>query len=253
MLKILLVGARGAMGRTLEEVVRENQNYKVIAGIDKASDGSFEFPIYDNFSKVVEKADVIIDFSNRALLDDIISYASSREIPVIFATTGYTDDDLAKINKIADKIAFMQEGNYSLGINIMLEAARLLAKGLSEFDIEIVESHHNKKKDNPSGTANMIFDAVNSARDNKLNKVMREISHDDERKPTDVGISSIRAGSIVGEHRLIFAGVDEVLEVKHQAGSKKIFAIGALKAASFIVGKKPGRYNFKDVIRGMDD
>lgn len=253
MLNILLVGAKGAMGRTLAEVVRENDNYKIIAGIDKDCDGGSDFPIYDDFSKVEAKADVIIDFSNRALLDDIISYASSREIPVIFATTGYTDEDLAKINKLSDKIAFMQEGNYSLGINIMLEAARLLAKGLSDFDIEIVESHHNKKKDNPSGTANMIFDAVNSAKDNKLNKVMREITHDDERKPTDVGISSVRAGTIVGEHRLIFAGVDEVLEVKHQAGSKKIFALGALKAASFIVDKKPGRYDFKDVIRGIDD
>lgn len=253
MLNILLVGAKGAMGRTLTEVVRENDNYKIIAGIDKDCDGGSDFPIYDDFSKVEAKADVIIDFSNRALLDDIISYASSREIPVIFATTGYTDEDLAKINKLSDKIAFMQEGNYSLGINIMLEAARLLAKGLSDFDIEIVESHHNKKKDNPSGTANMIFDAVNSARDNKLNKVMRAMTHDYERKATDVGISSVRAGSIVGEHRLIFAGVDEVLEVKHQAGSKKIFAIGALKAASFISGKKPGRYDFKDVIRGIDD
>lgn len=253
MLKVLLVGAKGAMGRTLAEVVRENENYKIIAGIDKASDKDGEFPIYDNFSKVEDKADVIIDFSNRALLDYIISYASTREIPVIFATTGYMDDDLTKINGLAGKLAFMQEGNYSLGINIMLEAARLLAKGLSDFDIEIVESHHNKKKDNPSGTANMIYDAVNSARDNKLNKVMRAMTHDDERKATDVGISSVRAGSIVGEHRLIFAGVDEVLEVKHQAGSKKIFAIGALKAASFIVGKKPGRYDFKDVIRGMDD
>lgn len=253
MLKILLVGARGAMGETLAEVVRENENYKIIAGIDKASGKDGEFPIYDNFSKVEEKADVIIDFSNRAILDDIISYASSSKTPIIFATTGYTDEDLDKINGLSDKIAFMQEGNYSLGINIMLEAARLLAKGLSDFDIEIVESHHNKKKDNPSGTANMIFDAVNSARDNKLNKVMRTMTHDDERKATDVGISSVRAGSIVGEHRLIFAGVDEVLEVKHQAGSKKIFAIGAIKAASFIVDKKPGRYDFKDVIRGMDD
>ena len=135
----------------------------------------------------------------------------------------------------------------------MTDIGERLARALKDFDIEIVESHHNKKKDNPSGTANMIYDAVNSARDNKLNKVMRAMTHDDERKATDVGISSVRAGSIVGEHRLIFAGVDEVLEVKHQAGSKKIFAIGALKAASFIVGKKPGRYDFKDVIRGMDD
>ena len=135
----------------------------------------------------------------------------------------------------------------------MTDIAERLARALKDFDIEIVESHHNKKKDNPSGTANMIFDSVNRGRDGKLFKKMRGFSHDDRRDPNEVGISSVRAGTIVGEHRLILAGLDETIEIKHQAASKKIFANGALKAASFIVDKKPGRYDFKDVIRGDND
>lgn len=135
----------------------------------------------------------------------------------------------------------------------MTDIAERLARALKDFDIEIVESHHNKKKDNPSGTANMIFDSVNRGRDGKLFKKMRDFSHDDRRDPNEVGISSVRAGTIVGEQRLILAGLDETIEIKHQAASKKIFANGALKAASFFLGKKPGRYDFKDVIRGDND
>lgn len=187
------------------------------------------------------------------LLDQIIEFAKEKSYPVVFATTGYTDEDLGKINKLGESVAFIQEGNYSLGINVMTDIAERLARALKDFDIEIVESHHNKKKGNPSGTANMIFDSVNRGRDGKLFKKMRDFSHDERRDSNEVGISSVRAGTIVGEHRLILAGLDETIEIKHQAASKKIFANGALKAASFFLGKKPGRYDFKDVIRGDND
>lgn len=195
----------------------------------------------------------IIGHLIRFLLDQIIEFAKEKSYPVVFATTGYTDEDLGKINKLGESVAFIQEGNYSLGINVMTDIAERLARALKDFDIEIVESHHNKKKDNPSGTANMIFDSVNRARDCKLFKKMRDFSHDNRRDSNEVGISSVRAGTIVGEHRLILAGLDETIEIKHQAASKKIFANGALKAASFLLGKKPGRYDFKDVIRGDND
>lgn len=195
----------------------------------------------------------IIGHLIRFLLDQIIEFAKEKSYPVVFATTGYTDEDLSKIKKLGESVVFIQEGNYSLGINVMTDIAERLARSLKDFDIEIVESHHNKKKDNPSGTANMIFDSVNRGRDGKLFKKMRDFSHDDRRNPNEVGISSVRAGTIVGEHRLILAGLDETIEIKHQAASKKIFANGALKAASFLVGKKPGRYYFKDVIRGDND
>lgn len=195
----------------------------------------------------------IIGHLIRFLLDQIIEFAKEKSYPVVFATTGYTDEDLGKINKLGESVAFIQEGNYSLGINVMTDIAERLARALKDFDIEIVESHHNKKKDNPSGTANMIFDSVNRGRDGKLFKKMRDFSHDDRRDPNEVGISSVRAGTIVGEHRLILAGLDETIEIKHQAASKKIFANGALKAASFLQGKKPGRYDFKDVTRRDND
>ena len=195
----------------------------------------------------------IIGHLIRFLLDHIIEFAKEKSYPVVFATTGYTNEDLSKIKKLGESVAFIQEGNYSLGINVMTDIAERLARALKDFDIEIVESHHNKKKDNPSGTANMIFDSVNRGRDGKLFKKMRDFSHDDRRDSNEVGISSVRAGTIVGEHKLILAGLDETIEIKHQAASKKIFANGALKAASFLQGKKPGRYDFKDVIRGDND
>lgn len=195
----------------------------------------------------------IIEHLIRFLLDQIIEFAKEKSYPVVFATTGYTDEDLSKIKKLGESVAFIQEGNYSLGINVMTDIAERLARALKDFDIEIVESHHNKKKDNPSGTANMIFDSVNRGRDGKLFKKMRDFSHDERRDSNEVGISSVRAGTIVGEHRLILAGLDETIEIKHQTASKKIFANGALKAASFFLGKKPGRYDFKDVIRGDND
>ena len=253
MLRIILIGATGAMGRTIADLVEENDNYKIVAGLADKADNSQAFSIYDKFTDIKEEGDVIIDFSSRYLLDDIIAFTKEKSYPVVFATTGYTEEDLAKIEKLRSSVAFIQEGNYSLGINVMIDLAEKLAKDLKDFDIEIVESHHNKKKDNPSGTANMIFDGVNKGRDGKLVKKMRNFSHDDRRNPNEVGISSIRAGSIVGEHRLVLAGLDETIEIKHQAASKKIFANGALKAASFLQGKKPGRYDFKDIIRGEND
>lgn len=253
MLRIILIGATGAMGRTVADLVKENDDYKIVAGLADKADMSGDFPIYDKFEDIKEEGDVFIDFSSRFLLDQIIEFAKEKSYPVVFATTGYTDEDLGKINKLGESVAFIQEGNYSLGINVMTDIAERLARALKDFDIEIVESHHNKKKDNPSGTANMIFDSVNRGRDSKLFKKMRDFSHDDRRDPNEVGISSVRAGTIVGEHKLILAGLDETIEIKHQAASKKIFANGALKAASLLLGKKPGRYDFKDAIRGDND
>lgn len=253
MLRIILIGATGAMGKTLADLVKEDESYNIVAGLADKADMSGDFPIYDKFSDIKEEGDVIIDFSSRFLLDQIIEFAKEKSYPVVFSTTGYTDEDLEKINKLGESVAFIQEGNYSLGINVMTDLAERIAGDLKDFDIEIVESHHNKKKDNPSGTANMIFDSVNKGRDGKLFKKMRDFSHDDRRNPNEVGISSVRAGTIVGEHRLILAGLDETIEIKHQAASKKIFANGALKAASFLIGKNPGRYDFKEVIRGDYD
>lgn len=249
MLKIILVGASGAMGRTLSELALEKEGIEIVAGLAEKEDTTGSYPVYTDFGDIKEEADVLVDFSNRALLDPIIDFAKKKAMPVVFATTGYTDEDLLKIKNLGEDVALIQEGNYSLGINTMIAIAKELSKALADFDIEIVEGHHKYKKDNPSGTATMLFDSVNEGRNGRLKKKMRDFSHDDRRDKDDVGISSVRGGTIVGVHKLIFAGLDEELEITHRAGSKKIFAVGALKAASFLKGKDAGVYDFKEVLR----
>lgn len=247
MIKIILVGASGAMGETVAELVSKSLEYQIVAGIaEKEEEGNF--PIYDSFSKIKEEADVIIDFSSRDLLDPILAYAKGNNLKLVLATTGYTDEDFKKIDEASEKIALVQSGNYSIGINIMLKVAKDLAGLLDDFDIEIVEAHHKYKKDAPSGTAKMLFSAVNEGRDGKLVEKYDRFSENKAREKNEVGMSSLRAGTISGDHMVVFAGEDEVLSLSHHAASKKIFAKGALKAASFIVGKEKGRYQISDVL-----
>lgn len=247
MIKIILVGASGAMGKTVAELVRESSEYQIVSGIaEKEEEG--DFPIYDSFAKIKEKADVIIDFSSRDLLDPIITFAYENNLKLVLATTGYTDEDFEKIDEASERLALVQSGNYSIGINIMLKVAKDLAGLLDDFDIEIVEAHHKYKKDAPSGTAKMLFSAVNEGRDGKLVKKYDRFSENKAREKNEVGMSSLRAGTISGDHMVVFAGEDEVLSLSHHAASKKIFAKGALKAASFIVGKEKGRYQISDVL-----
>lgn len=247
MIKIILVGASGAMGKTVAELVSKSLEYQIVAGIaEKEEEG--DFPIYDSFAKIKEKADVIIDFSSRDLLDPIITFAYENNLKLVLATTGYTEEDFRKIDEASEKIALVQSGNYSIGINIMLKVAKELAGLLDDFDIEIVEAHHKYKKDAPSGTAKMLFSAVNEGRDGKLVEKYDRFSENKAREKNEVGMSSLRAGTISGDHMVVFAGEDEVLSLSHHAASKKIFAKGALKAASFIVGKEKGRYQISDVL-----
>lgn len=247
MIKIILVGASGAMGKTVAELVSKSLEYEIVAGIaEKDEEG--DFPIYDSFAKIKEKADVIIDFSSRDLLDLILTYAFENNLNLVLATTGYTDEDFRKIDEASEEIALVQSGNYSIGINIMLKVAKELAGLLDDFDIEIVEAHHKYKKDAPSGTGKMLFSAVNDGRDGKLVEKYDRFSENKAREKNEVGMSSLRAGTISGDHMVVFAGDDEVLSLSHHAASKKIFAKGALKAASFIVGKEKGRYQISDVL-----
>lgn len=247
MIKIILVGASGAMGKTVAELVSKSLEYEIVAGIaEKDEEG--DFPIYDSFAKIKEKADVIIDFSSRDLLDLILTYAFENNLNLVLATTGYTDEDFRKIDEASEEIALVQSGNYSIGINIMLKVAKDLAGLLDDFDIEIVEAHHKYKKDAPSGTGKMLFSAVNDGRDGKLVEKYDRFSENKAREKNEVGMSSLRAGTISGDHMVVFAGDDEVLSLSHHAASKKIFAKGALKAASFIEGKEKGRYQISDVL-----
>lgn len=248
MINVLISGATGAMGKTLIDLIKNNDDFNISAGFAKESEKLDDFTIYDDIEEIKEKSDVIIDFSSKFSLDPILSYARKNSIPLVLASTGYDEKDLEKIKKASEDIPIIQSGNYSLGVNVMVYISKILAKLLDGFDIEIIEAHHNKKADSPSGTADMLFDAVNEGRDNKLNKVHGREGFTDKKDPNEVGVHSLRAGTINGEHEVLFAGTDEVISIKHHAASKKIFALGSLKAAKYIIGKKPGLIDIKEVL-----
>lgn len=248
MTEILLVGACGKMGAAVSECVKADSDLKISCGVDFA-EKLLEFPIFHDFSKVNIKADVIIDFSNPALLDDILGYALKNNIPAVIATTGYTDEQIKKINDAAKQIPIFFTFNMSLGVNLLCSLAKKAAQILgNNFDIEIVEKHHNQKIDAPSGTAIMLANAVNEAFDDRLYYEYDRHSKRQKRTKNEIGIHSIRGGTIVGEHDVIFAGHDEVITLSHSAQSKGVFAAGAVKAAKFIVGKPAGLYQMQDII-----
>lgn len=247
-MNILLAGATGAMGKVVTEVAENNAEFSIKAGFAEGS-GKADYPIFSNIDDIDSKnIDVIIDFSVAETLEKILEYAIEKKLPLVIAATGHTDEQIEKIHQAAKEIPILWAGNMSLGINIMTEVVKELASKLSAFDIEIIEKHHHFKKDAPSGTAKMLYNAVNEGRDNSLNPIYDRHEIKEKRTEDEVGIHTVRAGSIVGEHTVIFAGLDEVLEVKHFAGSKKIFAAGSLQAARFIVDAEPGLYNMKDTL-----
>lgn len=247
-MNILLAGATGAMGKVVTEVAENNSEFSITAGFAEGK-GKADYPIFSDIRDIDSKdVDVIIDFSVAETLEMILDYAVEKKLPLVIAATGHTEEQIEKIHQAANDIPVLWAGNMSLGINIMTEVVKELAAKLSAFDIEIIEKHHHFKKDAPSGTAKMLYEAVNEGRDSKLQPVYDRHEIKEKRTEEEVGIHTVRAGSIVGEHTVIFAGLDEVLEVKHSAGSKKIFATGSLQAAKFIVSAKPGLYNMKDTL-----
>lgn len=250
MTKIILSGASGAMGKVITSLINdsENSDFEIVAGYADHKEEADGFTIYDSLDDIKEEADVLVDFSLAETLDDILNYALRTKTNLVLATTGYNEKDIEKIKKASSSIAIVQSGNYSIGINIMLKIAKRMAELLEDFDIEIVEAHHNNKKDAPSGTANMIFDAVNEGRDKKLYKNQERFDKKASRDKNEVGMSSIRAGTISGDHTVIFAGNDEYLSLSHHAASKKIFAQGALKAANFIKNIEQGYYTVDDIL-----
>ncbi len=248
MTKILLVGACGKMGAAVAACVKEDSELKITGGVDFA-EKLCEFPVFHDFGKVNVEADVIIDFSNPALLDDILSYAKQKKIPAIIATTGYTEEQIKKIHDAAKQIPVFFTFNMSLGVNLLCSLAKKAAAILgNNFDVEIIEKHHNQKIDAPSGTAIMLANAVNEVYDDRLYYEYDRHSKRQKRTKSEIGIHSVRGGTIVGEHDVIFAGHDEVITLSHSATSKGVFAAGAVKAAKFIVGKKAGLYEMKDII-----
>ncbi|MDO5650358.1 MAG: 4-hydroxy-tetrahydrodipicolinate reductase [Gallicola sp.] len=249
-IKIILSGATGKMGETIGKLVSDLEDMEVIRGFadEEILDG--KFPIYTELDKG-ERGDVLIDFSTPKILDEILEYCKNENTPLVIGTTGYSEGEIQKIHDASKSIPIMFTGNMSVGVNVMEYAVEALAAMLEGFDIEIIEKHHKYKVDSPSGTAKMLFEAANRGRSNNLQSLEGRAGHYDFRDEKEVGISSIRGGNIVGEHSVIFAGTDEIIEIKHTANSKAIFANGALKAAKFLEGQKPGLYNMNDVL-GME-
>ncbi len=248
MIKAILCGASGKMGGFISNCCETDNEIQIVAGVDRINNGQ-KFPIFTKFSDINIKADVIIDFSTTALIEDLLNYAVKQNMPVVIATTGYTNEQIEKIKETSKIIPIFFTFNMSLGVNLLCSLAKKAAGILgNSFDIEIIEKHHNLKIDAPSGTALMLANAINSQFQDKLNYEYDRHAKRAKRTKNEIGIHSIRGGTIVGEHDVIFAGHDEVITLSHSAASKEVFAVGAIKAAKFVFDKQPGLYDMNNIM-----
>ena len=246
---IAICGANGKMGKTIYNCISAREDCKVIAGIDINTEQYADFPIIDSPSKLPEKPDVIIDYSNPASLDGLLEYCLSTGTPIVLATTGYSDEQINKIKSAAEQIPVFFTFNMSLGINLLVQLAKKAASVLGDqFDIEIVEKHHNQKIDAPSGTAIMLANAVNETLDNKYHYVYDRHSQRKKRDKNEIGMHAIRGGTIVGEHDVIFVGHDEVITLSHSAASKSVFAEGSINAAIYLSDKPAGLSDMSSLV-----
>lgn len=249
MTKILLSGCSGKMGRVIGTLAAAYNDCEIVGGIDLVDDSTLSFPVFSAPDKVSVKADVIIDFSHPSCLIPVVTYAAENHIPVVVCTTGLTSEQKNFMYEKSKETAVFFSANMSLGVNLMADLAKKATTVLEDnFDIEIVEAHHNRKLDAPSGTALYIADSINSACKESKEYVYDRHSVRKKREKKEIGIHAIRGGTIVGEHTVIFAGNDEIIEIKHTALSRDVFAEGAIAAAKFMVGKKPAMYDMNDLI-----
>lgn len=248
MIKILLNGCLGKMGQAVSDCVKEHDDAVITCGVDIAK-GEREYPVFSCFVDVDIIPDVIVDFSNPLVLDDMLTFAKEKIVPVVICTTGYSEQQVEKIREASKTIPVFYSGNMSLGINVLIELSKKAAAVFgNSFDVEIVEKHHNLKLDAPSGTAMMIADAVADELSN-MQYVYDRHAYRKKREKNEIGIHSVRGGTIVGEHEVIFAGHDEVVTIRHQAQSKGVFAAGAVNAAVFLSGKPCGMYDMSDLLK----
>ena len=249
MTKVLIVGANGRMGQVLSAAVKSTLGMQVACGVDVFADAvKNEFPVYRSINECAEKPDVIIDFSKPEALKSNLEYAADKGVPIVIATTGLSEEHKSIIDKAAKSVAVFYTANMSLGVSLQMELAKKAAEFLGEdYDIEIVEKHHNQKVDSPSGTALAIADKINEAYADKKEYVFGRHSNNDKRS-REIGVHAVRGGTIVGEHTVIFAGTDEIIEIKHSAQSRQIFAYGAIKAANFVVSQPAGLYCMSDML-----
>jgi len=240
------------MGKVVCQIVKEDSSCEIAAGIDPFGE-SPDFPVFKTPEECDVDADVIIDFSTASAVPALLDYSVKKQIPVILCTTGLSDELTNKLHEASNKVAVLKSANMSVGVNLLFSLVQKAALALADsgFDIEIVEKHHNQKIDAPSGTALAIADAVNEVMDNKYDYVYDRSQTREKRTKGEIGIHAVRGGNIVGEHEVIFAGKDEIIEINHRAMSKEIFAVGAVKAAKYLAGKPAGFYTMKDVLKDV--
>lgn len=246
--RIILCGACGKMGANVLSLLDGDPDATAVCGVDLFP-REIGIPVYKSFDDVQEDADVIVDFSSAENLKQRLDYAKAHRIGIVLASTGFTADDLKMIDEYAKEVAIFKTANLSLGVNLMQALCKAAAQVLgNNFDVEIIERHHNLKKDAPSGTALMLADTVNEAFENTKRYVNGRDGIVGARDKSEIGIHAVRGGTIVGEHEVMFAGEDEIITITHSARSKRVFAVGAIRAAKFLKGKEAGRYEMKDIL-----
>ena len=251
MVKVILHGCNGKMGRVITELAKKDDKVQIVAGIDPYTGVENEYPVFADPARCDVKADVVVDFSSAAAVNGLLDYCEAKRLPVVLCSTGLSEEQLEKVHAVSEKIAVLKSANMSVGINLLLKLLQNAAKILAPagYDIELVERHHNQKLDAPSGTALALADSINEALDQEYTYVYDRSQVHRKRAEKEIGISAVRGGTIVGEHEVLFAGTDEVIEFKHTAYSRSIFGKGALEAAKFLAGKPAGMYDMGDVIQ----
>lgn len=249
MVEVILHGCNGRMGQMLSGLIAEDEEMKVVAGIEPSGEAKNDYPVYKSFDELKETADVIIDFSTASAIDSLLDYCEKTHTPLVLCSTGLSEAQLDRVENLANESAVLVSANMSLGINVLLKLLKSVTGTLygNGFDIEIVEKHHNQKLDAPSGTALALADVMKDELDD-ISYNLDRTKVRKKRERNEIGISAVRGGTIVGEHEVIFAGTDEVIEIKHTAYSRAIFAKGAMSAAKFLSGKSAGKYSMSDVI-----
>ena len=251
MVKVIMHGCNGKMGQVINGLVKQDEQIEIVAGVDSCDGIQNSYPVFTSIDKCDVEADVVIDFSNSSAVDGLLDYCVAKGLPVVLCTTGLSEGQLDKMKAASEKIAVLKSANMSLGINLLLKLLKDASKVLAPagYDIELVERHHNQKVDAPSGTALALADSINEALGNEYEYVYDRSRVRRKREKKEIGISAVRGGTIVGDHEIIFAGTDEVIEFRHTAYSRSVFGKGAVEAAKILAGQPAGMYDMGDVIR----
>ena len=246
----MMHGCNGVMGQVISKIVEETEGAVMACGVDRVDDGHNDYPVFTDINACDVEVDAIIDFSAAPAVDGLLDFAVERQIPVVLCTTGLSDEQLERVHEASKKTAVLRSANMSLGVNTLFKVLKSMTKLLADagFDIDIVEKHHRRKLDAPSGTALAFADSINEAADGKYNYVFDRSERRMPRPADEIGLSAVRGGTIVGEHEIIFAGTDEVIEFKHTAYSRAVFGKGAVEAAVYLADKSAGLYDMQDVI-----